>query len=73
MRRLSPDILFDSEHLSRDLAGRLVSVMPDTTKHPAAVEVGTGKLVGTDRAAIMDVMAQMLSNKPSCVRECPTR
>lgn len=43
--------------------GKPVLVMRDTTERPEAVEAGTVKLVGTDAAAIVSNVAELLRNK----------
>lgn len=43
--------------------GKLVLVMRDTTERPEAVEAGTVKLVGTDAAAIVSNVTELLRNK----------
>lgn len=43
--------------------GRPVLVMRDTTERPEAVEAGVVKLVGTDRRAIVDSVARLLTDE----------
>jgi len=43
--------------------GKPVLVMRDTTERPEAVEAGTVRLVGTDRAAIVDGVANLLTRQ----------
>ncbi|MCB5226091.1 UDP-N-acetylglucosamine 2-epimerase (non-hydrolyzing) [Alishewanella sp. 16-MA] len=44
--------------------GKPVLVMRDTTERPEAVDAGTVKLVGTDRAKIVAEVTRLLSDKP---------
>lgn len=43
--------------------GKPVLVMRDTTERPEAVNMGTAKLVGTDREAIVENVAMLLANE----------
>jgi UDP-N-acetylglucosamine 2-epimerase (non-hydrolysing) len=47
--------------------GKPVLVMRDTTERPEAVEIGTVKLVGTDKIRIIEEAQKLLSNDEAYV------
>jgi UDP-N-acetylglucosamine 2-epimerase (non-hydrolysing) len=58
-------ILTDSGDIQEEAPslGKPVLVMRETTERPEAVEVGTGRLVGTDQNKIRSETNLLLSNK----------
>lgn len=58
-------ILTDSGGIQEEAPslGKPVLVMRETTERPEAIEVGTAKLVGTDRAMIVETVAGLLEDR----------
>ena len=67
MMQQSTLILTDSGGIQEEAPafGKPVLVMRDTTERPEAIEAGTARLVGTDRSAIVDAVADLLTNEES--------
>ncbi len=64
MMQQSTLILTDSGGIQEEAPafGRPVLVMRDTTERPEAIEAGTARLVGTDKATIVEVVTELLTN-----------
>lgn len=58
-------ILTDSGGIQEEAPslGKPVLIMRDTTERPEALEVGSGKLVGTDSKAIIEEVARLLTDR----------
>jgi len=48
--------------------GKPVLVMRDVTERPEAVEVGTVRLVGTNRECIVDSVSELIQNETSYIK-----
>lgn len=57
-------VLTDSGGLQEEAPafGKPVLVMRDTTERPEAIEAGTARLVGTDKATIVEAVTELLTN-----------
>ena len=60
-------VLTDSGGVQEEapVLGKPVLVMRDATERPEGIEVGAARLVGTDAAAIVDAVGEVLSGDPS--------